>query len=168
MSDKSQRPLRSAWALLALASLAACANLASEPPRADAALPAQFPVATGSAAAAPLAWQDYYRDERLRALISLALKNNRDLRVALLNVEQARAQARITAASQWPTVGAGLAANRQPDSSGKNATTYQAGLQITAYELDLLGKLRNNSDAASARYLATRSEERRVGKECRL
>ncbi|MDT9000697.1 efflux transporter outer membrane subunit [Paucibacter sp. APW11] len=148
-----------ALATASLLMLGACANLAPEQQSPAAPVAAQFPGASATratnAAAAPLDWTAYYQDQRLRKLIELALQNNRDLRVALLNVEQARAQARITAASQLPTVGAGFSASRQPDSTGKNVNNFQAGLQISAYELDLFGKLRNNSDAATARYLAS-------------
>jgi multidrug efflux system outer membrane protein len=54
-------------------------------------------------AAADLPWQDYFADPALRALIELALKNNRDLRVAVLNIEAVRAQYQLRRADQLPT-----------------------------------------------------------------
>ena len=151
------------WTISALAlslGLAGCVNLAPEHQRPAAPVAPQWPAlqgaeAPGAQAATQLQWQRFFNDARLAALIELALKNNRDLRVALLNVDVARAQAGVAAANRWPTVGVGLNGTRQPDSSGEQKTTYQAGLQVTAYELDLFGKLRNTSDAAVARTLAS-------------
>ena len=54
-------------------------------------------------------WQDYFTDPTLRHLIDIALANNRDLRVALLNIEQARAQLGIRRADQFPTLSAAVA-----------------------------------------------------------
>jgi multidrug efflux system outer membrane protein len=145
-------------AVAALALLTGCANFAPETVRPAAPVAAAFPnagAANGPAASA-LNWQSFYgSDARLRELITLALQNNRDLRVALLNVEQARALARIADASRLPTVGAGFSSSRVPGSNDTITSNYQAGLQITAYELDLFGKIRNQSDAAAARYLGT-------------
>ncbi len=109
--------------------------------------------------ATELQWQKFFRDERLKQLIELALKNNRDLRVALLNVDVAQAQANVTAASRWPTVNVGLSASRGPQTLSNGETkvvsAYQAGLQITSYEIDLFSRVKNQSAAAFAQYLAT-------------
>ncbi|MCV2364189.1 efflux transporter outer membrane subunit [Paucibacter sp. DJ1R-11] len=156
----SETPLLrlSALAFAAL-SLTACGSLAPEHARPAAPVAAQWsaPSATSGTAAAELSWQSFYgQDERLRALIDLSLKNNRDLRVALLNVEQARALARVSEASRLPTVNAGFSASRQPNSNGAGSSNnFQAGLQVTAYEVDLLGRVKNQVDAATARYLST-------------
>ena len=138
--------------------LAGCANLAPgyQRPAAPVAQAWPAPAAAAGAAAAELPWQQFYAgDARLTQLIELALKNNRDLRVALLNVEQARALARVSDANRWPTVAAGFSSSRTPGQNDTITSNYQAGLQISAYELDLFGKLKNNSDAALARYLAS-------------
>ena len=139
--------------------LSACASLAPEHQRPAPPLAEQWSSPAASVqgvAARDLAWQRFYAgDARLQSLIQLALDNNRDLRVALLNVEQARALAGVADANRWPTVGAGVNASRQPDGKGGSQNSYQAGLQISAYELDLFGKLKNQSDAAAARYLAS-------------
>lgn len=141
--------------------LSACMSLAPEHKTPAAPVAASWPHADGSskaASAAELPWQSFYAsDAKLSELIALALKNNRDLRVALLNVEQARALARVADANRWPTVNAGLSANRQPktDGSGGSSNSYQAGLQISAFELDLFGRVKSQSDAALARYLAS-------------
>jgi len=140
--------------------LAGCANFAPTHERPAAPVAAEWPAASaasnGGQAAAELTWQSFYgSDARLRELITLALQNNRDLRVALLNVEQARALARVADASRLPTVNAGFSSSKTPGANDTITSSYQAGLQVTAYELDLFGKIRNQSDAATARYLAS-------------
>lgn len=151
-------PLSFVSAAVAALLLAGCANLAPahQRPAAPVAQSWPAPAAATGQAAAELAWQQFYAgDVRLAELIKLALQNNRDLRVALLNVEQARALARVADANRLPTVGVGLSGSRQPTADGGSSRNYQAGLQITAFELDLFGKIKNQSDAAMARYLAT-------------
>ena len=153
-----------AAAAATVALLAGCVNLAPEHQRPEAPVAPQWPQGPGAEAAdaqvaTELQWQQFFRDERLKQLIDLALKNNRDLRVALLNVDVARAQANVTAANRWPTVNLGLSAQRGPQttSSGDSqiVSVYQAGLQVTSYELDLFSRVKNQSAAAFAQYLAT-------------
>ncbi|ALT78395.1 efflux transporter outer membrane subunit [Paucibacter sp. KCTC 42545] len=161
MSRLNSSPLNIVAVAAAALALSACGSLApkNERPAAPVAQAWSATPATvkGSGpAAAELPWQNFYgSDARLRELIKLALENNRDLRVALLNVEQARALAGVADSNRWPTVGVGVQGSRAPDSKGNNVNSYQAGLQITAYELDLWGRVKNLSDAAAARYLAT-------------
>jgi multidrug efflux system outer membrane protein len=141
--------------------LAGCMSLAPEHQRPAAPVAADWPMAgasasAGSAAASALPWQSFYgNDARLRELITLALQNNRDLRVALLNVEQARALARVADANRLPTVNAGFSSSRMPGANNTVTNSYQAGLQVTAYELDLFGRVKTQSEAATARYLAS-------------
>jgi multidrug efflux system outer membrane protein len=140
--------------LAAALALAGCVNLAPEHQRPALPVADAWP-APALAAGESLSWPQFYAgDARLVALIRIALQNNRDLRVAALNAEQARAQARVSDANRWPTVGAALIRN---GGSIPSSTTpaYEAGLQVNAYEVDLLGRLRNQSDAATARYLAS-------------
>lgn len=105
-------------------------------------------------AAADLAWADFLADARLRSLVALALANNRDLRVATLNVEQVRAQVGVQRADQLPGVGVGGTVNRQPV-NGNNVTSYSLGFSVSSFELDLFGRVRSLSDAALARYFAS-------------
>jgi len=151
MTTMMKPSLIAAAAVLALAGCASTTNYA----RPAAPVPATWSVAGTAGAAAPLPWQQFYTDAQLRELITLALQNNRDLRVALLNVEQARAQSRVQDASLLPTIGAGVTASRTPGSNGAINNSYQAGLQISAYEVDLFGRLRSLSGAALERYLAS-------------
>ncbi len=111
--------------------------------------------ASAGPAAADLAWADFLTDARIRALVEIALNNNRDLRIAVLNVEQARAQLGVQRADLLPNVGLGASANRAPSSSGGISSLYTAGLSVSAFELDLFGRVRSLSEAALARYLAS-------------
>ncbi len=143
---------------LALAmALAGCMSLAPKYERPAAPVAASFPIA-GSAsnqAAALIAWQSFFADVRLKQLIGLALNNNRDLRVAILNIEQARAQFQIRRADILPTVGLGVSGNRTPGPDDTSTSTYSAGLAVSSFELDLFGRVRSLSNAALAQFLAT-------------
>jgi len=120
------------------------------------ATPADAVPATGPAAA-ELPWQDFVGEPALRELIGLALANNRDLRVAVLAIEQARAQYQIRRADQFPTVNVGITGNRQPktDGSGDMSSSYTAGLALASWELDFFGRVASLKEAALAQYLAT-------------
>lgn len=112
--------------------------------------------AAGAQPAAALPWQQFFTDARLQQLIGLALDNNRDLQVAVLNIEQARSQYRITRADQFPTIGGGINASRAPDVvNGGYANSFQVGLQTTAWEIDFFGRIGALKEQALAQYLAT-------------
>ena len=114
-----------------------------------------LPTAT-SEAPSNLSWQRFFADARLRQLIELSLANNRDLRVSILNIEQARAQYRITRADRAPTVSAIVNGSRQSTGDNQpNQSLYQAGFGVSAFELDLFGRVRNLSEAALSQFLAT-------------
>jgi multidrug efflux system outer membrane protein len=102
-------------------------------------------------------WRSYFTDPRLQRLIQTALDNNRDLRVAVLNIEQARAQYDIRRADLLPTVGVGFSSSSQPSTVQRNtqARLYQVGFSVTSYELDLFGRVRSLSQSALEQYLAT-------------
>lgn len=121
----------------------------------------------GQSAAAILDWQSFVTDDALRKLVELALANNRDLRQSLLNIEAARAQYQITRADRLPGISAQGTGTRQRvpgdlNSTGASAvqSNYQAGLGLTAFELDLFGRVRSLSDAALQEYLATEATAR--------
>ena len=149
-------------AAAALATLGACGSLAPDYQRPAAPVPAEFPVtgdvSGGQVAAPDLPWQTFFADDHLRQLIQIALDNNRDLRVALLNVEQARAAVDGRNADRWPTVYAGAGLTRGTASNGSVGSTFTAGLSIPAtlaYEVDLFNRVHSLSDAAFAQYLAS-------------
>jgi len=145
---------------LALAmALSGCMSLAPKYERPAAPVAASFPDAASAGAAneaaSKIEWQRFFADARLKQLIELALKNNRDLRVAILNIEQARAQYQIRRADILPTVGLGVSGSRTPGENETIKSTYSGGLVVSSYELDLFGRVRSLSNAGLAQYLAT-------------
>lgn len=142
--------------IIAIAALLSACSLTPQRPATDTQIPASFSAAGTGQAASQLAWQDFVQDPRSRALVELALRGNRDLRLALLTVEQARAAAGIASAERLPQIGVG--ANVQRASAGSDS--YQVGLQLSAYEIDLFGRLRSLDDAAAARLLASEAGRR--------
>lgn len=119
--------------------------------------PASAPAAqVANEAPASIAWQRFFPDARLRGLIEQALSNNRDLRVSIANIEQARAQYRISRADRLPTVGLGISGQRQTTGEDQPINSlYQSGFSVSSFELDLFGRVRNLSEAALAQFLAT-------------
>lgn len=162
------RPLAAA---LAAALMAGCTTLAPDYTRPAAPVPASFPASAKPSGDAPsasnIAWRDYFADPALRDTIAQALENNRDLRVAALNIEKARAQYGIQRAALLPSVGisAGGSAQRLPadlSSTDQASITrrYDATLGFSAFELDFFGRLRSLKDQALAQYLATEEARR--------
>ena len=138
------------------AALAGCTALAPPYERPPAPVDTRFPGAP-SADAAPVTdidWRQFFTDARLQQLIALSLQGNRDLRLAALAIEQARAQAAVRDADRWPGVSAGVAGSQAPTATGSSNRLYTAGVQVTAWEVDLFGRLRDLSDAAAAQVLA--------------
>lgn len=134
------------------------------------------PAANGQAgqpAVADIGWRDFFTDPRLQRLVELALANNRDLRVAALNVEAARAQYQIQRADLFPTIeatGSGLN-ERIParlSSSGKAYVEHEYGASVgfTSYELDLFGHVRSLNAEVLEQYFAL--EETRTSTQITL
>ena len=107
-----------------------------------------------------MAWQTLIADERLRALVTRALADNRDLRQAVANVASARAQYRSQRSNLLPTIGASGSAsvNSTHDSNGTN--TYSAALGFSAFEIDLFGRQRDLTRAAFETYLGSEAGAR--------
>ncbi|OIP34556.1 MAG: multidrug transporter [Deltaproteobacteria bacterium CG2_30_66_27] len=122
---------------------------------------ARFP--SGAPAAAGLDWREFFTDERLRKVIEAALRNNRDLRVAALNVEKARAYYGIQRAGLLPTVDATGRGRKErvPSSTFGGARgsllieRYDVNLGVSSWEIDFFGRIRSLKDAALQEYLAT-------------
>lgn len=121
----------------------------------------------GSASAELPQWRGFFRDPALQQLIELALDNNRDLRVAALNVEAFQAQYRIQRSALFPPLGAAGSGSRQRlpgdlSASGEPSTAgqYSATLGVSAWELDLFGRLRSLRDAALEQFFATEQAQR--------
>lgn len=150
------------------ATLAGGCSLIPDYLRPAAPVPQVFPNAPQVAADAPaadsVAWRDHFSDARLREVIALALANNRDLRVAALNIEKARAQYGIQRADLYPAIGAnaGQTAQRLPDGSGGGdvSRSYTATIGFAAYELDFFGRIRSLNAQALELYLATEEARR--------
>lgn len=122
---------------------------------------------TGSVSAADLDWRQVLLDQRLQGVVDLALQQNRDLRVAVLNIEKARAQYGIQRAALLPAVNGVLSEQRihQPAAGsqfgvGIDTTIYSANLGVSAYELDLFGRVRSLSAAALQSFFATEENSR--------
>ncbi|CAN7252092.1 efflux transporter outer membrane subunit [Caulobacter sp. LjRoot300] len=158
--------------LLAASALGAC-TLAPKTERPALPVANAWPVATAdagqAASAADLAWREVFIDPRLQGVIDLALSNNRDLRVAVLNIEKARAQYRVQRAALLPGVNATATGTRGENSTAqtqpgvsRDVEAYTAGVGVTAWELDLFGRVRSLKDAALQSYLSTRETSRSV------
>ncbi|SBV90841.1 Outer membrane protein OprM [uncultured Alphaproteobacteria bacterium] len=122
---------------------------------------------------ADLGWNEVFQAPDLRRLIETAIANNRDLRVAALNVEAARATYRVSRADLYPQVDGAASGKRartpaELSSAGRAVTagTYSADLGVTAFELDFFGRVRSLEAEALERFLAT--EEARVDAQISL
>jgi multidrug efflux system outer membrane protein len=130
--------------------------------------PAYEPAQAAGVAAAEQGWRQFFHDPALQKLIETSLVNNRDLRVAALNIDAFQAQYRIQRADLFPAVSADVGGTRQRipagasqlGGSGSTITSqYSATLGVSAYELDLFGRVRSLSEQALETYFS--SEEAR-------
>ncbi len=158
---------RLALPLAAAAALAACSS--TEPlVQPDPTLPAAWaqPLAgEGRIDAARVQWSDYFTDPRLKALIGLALANNRDLRIAAAKVEQSRAEVRGARAEQLPAINGQMSASRTrtPSTLDSGASSQRLDLQaLGSYEIDFWGRVAALNDSARASFLATDDARREV------
>jgi multidrug efflux system outer membrane protein len=124
-------------------------------------------------AAADIGWRDFFQDPILQALIESALDNNRDIRIAALNVETARATYRVRRADLLPRVDGVATSTSQrapgdlaPPGTPEITRAYQASGAVSAWELDLWGRIRSLNDQALAAYLA--QEETRLSAQLSL
>jgi multidrug efflux system outer membrane protein len=145
------------WASLLLVG---CVNLAPRYQRPAAPIPAQLPGGAGQARAADVPWQEFVREPRLRQIIGMALAGNRDLRRATIDIESARAQYRIQRAQLLPAIDAVASVTTTrallgPGIPPDTFTAYSVGVGLSAWELDLFGRVRNLSDAKLQAYFAT-------------
>ena len=158
--------------VLAMLALSGCANLAPDFMRPAAPIPAAWPE-TGRAVVgegktlAEIGWQEFFTDARLKELIELSLQNNRDLRVAALNIDKARAQYQIADANRYPAINAagGQTAQQSADDlsqtgDGQLTRQYTAGIGFSSFELDFFGRVANLKDQALEQFLATEEARR--------
>jgi multidrug efflux system outer membrane protein len=169
----------------AVATLLGACTLEPHYHRPPAPVPALPGSTAGGTAAADIGWREFFPDPQLQQLIALTLTNNRDLRVAALNVQSAQAQYRIQRAQLFPTVDAsaveqvqqislgvleaefpnaatGAAGGGTLPSGGITFRTYDVGVGFTNYELDLFGRIRSLSHAALQQYFSSGETRRSV------
>ena len=143
-------------------------TLTPEYKRPAAPVPATWPTGAAYAETKPAAsvsdlpWRDFFMDERLHKIMEMALKNSRDLRLAVLNVERAQALYRVQRAELAPAVtaaGSGskgrVPADLSTTGSAMTAEQYSVNLGIIAWEIDFFGRIRSLKDRALEEYLAT-------------
>jgi multidrug efflux system outer membrane protein len=136
-------------------------------------VPPAWPEGAGPAEVAPglvaaqTRWEDFFTDRRLAGVISLALRSNRDLRVATLTVDKVQALYRIQRSELYPWVGVlasgerfRIPENETDDGGAKTTTSYSVNLGTTAWELDLFGRIRSLKAAALEQYLASQEARR--------
>jgi multidrug efflux system outer membrane protein len=163
---------------VALLVISGCASMAPEYSRPAAPVPSQWPGGPAYKDSASksddksvdeIKWQEFFINEQLQKLIAFALENNRDLRIAALNIERSQALYRIQRAELFPTVNASGSAveARTPgvlSATGHAITTHQysVNLGFSAYELDLFGRVRSLKDRALEEFFATEEARRSV------
>lgn len=171
------------------ASLAGC-NLAPKHVTPGLPTPPGYPAEVGPAGsradAVSIPWEQFFQDERLRQLIAMALENNRDLRIAVARIDEAKGQYRIQRSDQLPKLDGSASYTRNrvgtasltpaqtgnagapsdgsttplPTPSGFEFDDYQVGVAVTSFELDFWGRVRNLTEAARSQYLGTVAAER--------
>jgi multidrug efflux system outer membrane protein len=137
-----------------------CSTMEPKYVRPDPAIQSSWPVgdpylAQSEVGLPVLTYQQVFRDPRLQTLISQALINNRDMMVAASNIAAAREQFRIQRAQQLPTVNAAASTTVTGDKD-----SYEAGLQVPSFELDLFGRVRSLTHVQLQRYFATEAGAR--------
>lgn len=148
--------------------LAGCVSLAPEYPRPAAPVPQQFSLSRNGLMPAAQnyqdsGWRNFFADPQVTRLIAEALSNNRDLRMAALKMEEARAQFNVTDADRYPQLNAssGITYSGGLKSDKPTSQEYDAGLELS-YELDFFGKLRNMSEADRQNFFASEEARRAV------
>jgi multidrug efflux system outer membrane protein len=162
--------------LLGIALVLGACTLAPKYTRPEAPITADWPsgaayqetrTTTGAPTASALGWQEFFTDENLQKIIETALNNNRDLQLAALNVQRARALYGIQRAELFPSVNASGSGIRQRvpadlSTTGKEITAeeYSVNLGISSWEIDFFGRIQSLKDRALEEYLATEQARR--------
>ncbi|MBU5640856.1 efflux transporter outer membrane subunit [Citrobacter sp. S46_ASV_140] len=147
--------------------LAGC-SLAPDYQRPTLPVPQQFSLSQNALVSAPVGYQDtgwrsFFVDSQVKALIGEALVNNRDLRMAVLKVQEARAQYGVTDADRYPQITAGSSGTYSSKLKGDSSTDreFEAGLNLS-FDLDFFGRLKNMSEAERQNFFASEEARRAV------
>ena len=161
------------FSILTLSLLTGACNLTPSLDPISPPVSARFLGIAGGEVSADIAWQKFFTDPRLRKLVEVSLANNRDLRVATLNVEQSRAQYGISRSELFPALRLSASGQRQRSlgtgiSGGMAAesSNYDVSVGLVSYELDLFGRVRSLNHSALESYFA--SDAARVGAQISL
>lgn len=153
--------------LSAVLILAGC-SLAPDYQRPALPVPQQFSLSQNQLVATPpgyqdRGWQQFFADAQVKALIGEALRNNRDLRMATLKVQEARAQYRVTDADRYPQLNAESSGSwsRKFEGEANSTREYEAGLNLS-FDLDFFGRLKNMSEADRQNFFASEEARRAV------
>ena len=153
--------------LSAIFVLAGC-SLAPDYQRPALPVPQQFSLSQNSLVSAPgeyqdTGWRTFFVDDQVKALIGEALINNRDLRMATLKVQEARAQYGVTDADRYPQITAGSSGTYSGKLKGDSSTDrqFEAGLNLS-FDLDFFGRLKNMSEVERQNFLASEEARRAV------
>lgn len=159
------------WMLAGLGAISFGCSMAPKYKRPAAPIPETWPATVAGSTNAALAtltpWRDFFSDARLQQVIALALTNNRDLKIAVLNVKRAQGMYGIQRSALWPTLDANGSASRERvpsdlSSTGKRETTarYDANFGVASWEIDFFGRIASLKDEALHTYLATEQARR--------
>ena len=153
---------------LSMALLLAGCSLAPDYQRPAPPVPQQFSLSqnqmvTSAASYQDSGWRHFFVDPQVKTLIAEALRSNRDLRMATLKVQEARAQYRVTDADRYPQLNAESSGNWSGKLKGDTRSTreYEAGLNLS-FDLDFFGRLKNMSEADRQNFFASEEAGRAV------
>jgi multidrug efflux system outer membrane protein len=156
-------PVLASVCLIAMLAVGGC-TMMPDYLRPDAPVAEQFSIGSDTSGdASEIHWRDFFTDPQLESYIEIALENNRDLRVAVLTVEQARAQYRISRSDLFPSINAAghYTRSRTPGDTSKGGTIdgstgnqFNVSVGTTAWELDLFGRVRSLNRSALESYFA--------------